>query len=334
MLAASPIFHLPAIHADNNKQERDMTLGMTWRRREFLGGMAALPLSGPALAQLARPRFTPPNGACDCHHHIYDARWTYAAEAVLRPPPATVADYRAYQRQLGISRSIIVTPSSYRFNNEPTSDALRQMGDRARGVAVVPLDVPEAELRRLHALGYRGVRVQTAAGNPHTVDAIAPLARRVAPLGWHIQLNLQPAEYAAQEKSLLSLPVTFIVDHMANIPGQDGVKSPAYTTVRRLLDSGRGWVKISAPNSLSQSGPPAYADRSAIALALVAAAPQRCLWGSNWSFPSDNPKPDPVLMLDILAQWVPDAALRHRILVENPEAAYGFDPARRPAPPV
>ena len=310
-----------------------MISGIATRRRSFLGGLAALPLAGPALAQLARPGFTPPNGACDCHHHIYDTRWTYAPESVLRPPPATVADYRAYQRRLGISRSIIVTPSSYRFNNEPTTDALRQMGERARGVAVVPLDVPEAELRRLHSAGYRGVRVQTSAGNPHTVEAIAPLAKRVAPHGWHIQLNLQPAEYAAQEKLLLGLPVTLIVDHMANIPGQDGVKSPAYATVRRLLDTGRGWVKISAPNSGSQSGPPAYADRSAIARALIAAAPERCLWGSNWSFPADNPKPDPVLVLDILRQWAPEAGLRHRILVENPEAAYGFDPARRPAPP-
>ena len=133
---------------------------------------------------------------------------------------------------------------------------------------------------------------------------------------------------------LLGLPVTLIVDHMANILGQEGVKSLAYTTVRRILDARRGYVKVSAPNTLSQSGPPAYADRSAIARALIAAAPERCLWGSNWSFPSDNPKPDPVLMLDLLGKWVPDANLRHRILVENPERAYGFDPAKRPAPPV
>ena len=303
------------------------------QRRSVLGGLAVLPLAQPALAQLARPGFAVPNGACDCHHHIYDARWTYAPASILRPPPATVADYRAYMRQLGTSRSIIVTPSSYGFNNEPTTDALRQLGNRARGVAVVPLDVPEAELRRLDAAGYRGVRVQSSAGNPHTVAAIAPLARRVAPLNWHIQLNLSADEYAAQEKLLLGLPVTFVVDHMANIPGEDGVKSPAYAALRRLLDAGRTWVKVSAPDSLSQSGPPAYADRSAIALGLIAAAPERCIWGSNWSFPANNPKPDSVLMLDILGQWVKDAPLRHRILVENPERLYGFDPARRPAPP-
>jgi D-galactarolactone isomerase len=313
---------------------KETGVDMIFKRREILGGLAALPFAQSAFAQLAKPGFVVPNGACDCHHHIYDTRWTYAKEAVLRPPPATVYDYRAYQKKLGTSRSIIVTPSSYRFNNMPTEDALKQMGDRSRGVAVVPLDVAEGELRRLHAAGFRGVRVQTAAGNPHTVTALVPLAKRIAPLDWHIQLNLSPAEYAAQEKVLLGLPVTLIVDHMANIPGQDGVKSPAYTTVRRILDSRRGYVKVSAPNTLSQSGPPEYADRSAIARALIAAAPDRCLWGSNWSFPSDNPKPDPVLMLDILGKWVPDSNLRHSILVENPERAYGFEPAKRPAPPV
>jgi predicted TIM-barrel fold metal-dependent hydrolase len=310
-----------------------MISGIAWRRRSFLGGLAALPLARPALAQLAKPSFTPPNGACDCHHHIYDTRWEYAPNAVLKPPPATVADYRAYQRQLGISRSIIVTPSSYAFNNEPTTDAIRQMGDRARGVAVVPVDAEMAELRRLQAAGIRGARLQTSTPGPLGLDAILPLARRIAPLGWHMQLNLNANEYPAAVDQLIAAQVPLIVDHMANIPGQAGIQHPAYAALRRLLDTGRGWVKISAPNSGSQSGPPAYADRSAIARALIAAAPERCLWGSNWSFPSDNPKPDPVLVLDILAQWAPDPALRHRILVENPEAAYGFDPARRPAPP-
>jgi predicted TIM-barrel fold metal-dependent hydrolase len=301
-------------------------------RRSILGGLAGLPFTGPAFAQLAKPSFAVPNGACDCHHHIYDPRWEYVPTAVLKPPPATVADYQAYQRQLGTSRSIIVTPSSYGFNNEPTTDAIRQMGDRALGVAVVPVNAEMAELRRLQAAGIRGARLQTATPGPLGLDAILPLARRIAPLGWHMQLNLTANDYSAVEDLLLAARLPLIVDHMANIPGQAGIKHPAYATLRRLLDTGRVYVKISAPNSASQSGPPDYADRSAIARALIAAAPDRCLWGSNWSFPSDNPKPDPVLMLEILGRWAPDPALRHRILVENPEAAYGFDPAKRPAP--
>jgi predicted TIM-barrel fold metal-dependent hydrolase len=255
---------------------------------------------------------------------------------VLRPPPATVADYRRYQRQLGTSRSIAVTPSTYGFNNACTLDFLKQQGARALGVAEVPVDADAAMLKQLHAAGVRGVRIQSGAGNLLGVEAILPLARRIAPLGWHMQLNLAAPQYVAAQSVILNLPVTVVVDHMAQIPGQEGVKSPAYATLRRILDSGRGWVKVSSPDTLSKSGPPAYADRSAIARALIAAAPERCVWGSNWPFPSSTPanRPDPVLMLDLLGRWAPDANLRHRILVENPERLYGFDPRHRPSVPA
>ena len=311
-----------------------MTAQYITDRRRVLGGLAAAPfLPGRAMAALEHPGFAVPDGACDCHHHIYDRRWAYAPTAVLRPPFATVADYRAYQRRLGTSRSIVVTPSTYAFNNACMLDALKQQAGRSIGVAVVPADVDAAALKKLHDAGVRGVRIQTGAGNLLGLDAIAPLARRIAPLGWHMQLNLAAPQYVEAQAVILQLPVTVVVDHMAQIPGQDGVKSPAYATLRRILDSGRGWVKVSSPDTLSKSGPPDYADKSAIARALIAAAPERCVWGSNWPFPSANPKPDGVLMLALLAKWAPDAGLRHRILVENPERLYGFDPKHRPAAP-
>lgn len=305
-------------------------------RRAVLGGLVATPLAA-AQAQAAWDKvgFAVPAGACDCHHHIYDKRWPYAKTAVLKPPPATVADYRKYQRQLGTSRSIVVTPSTYAFNNDPTADFLAAQWPNARGVAVVKPDTDVAALKKLDAAGFRGARLQTGAGNPLGVDALAPLARKIASLGWHLQLNLKPEEYVQAEKALLGLPVTLVVDHMAGIPGEEGVKSPAYAALRRLLDTGHTWVKLSSPDSGSKSGPPGYADRIAIARALVGAAWQRCLWASNWPFPSSTPanRPDPVLMLDILRQSAPDEKLRQRILVENPERLYGFDSRSRPSPP-
>jgi D-galactarolactone isomerase len=113
------------------------------------------------------------------------------------------------------------------------------------------------------------------------------------------------------------------------------VKSPAYAALRRFIDAGKTWVKLSSPDSGSKSGPPTYADRVAITRALVTTAAERCVWGSNWPFPSSSPdnRPDPVLMLDIVKTWAPDEKLRHRVLVENPERHYGFDPQNRPAPP-
>jgi predicted TIM-barrel fold metal-dependent hydrolase len=305
-----------------------------WHRRAVLGGLAAAPFAGPARAELDKVSFKVPDGACDCHHHVYDPRWAYAPTAVLKPPPATAGDYRRYQARIGTSRSIAVTPSTYAFNNECTADFLKRQGARAVGVAVVPADVDAATLKTLHAAGFRGVRVQSGAGNPLGPDAMMPLARRIAPLGWHMQLNLTAPLYAEHQDVILKLPVTVVVDHMAGIPGQDGVKSPAYAALRRFIDAGKTWVKLSGPDSGSQSGPPGYADRIAIASALVTAAPQRCVWGSNWPFPSSNANrkpPDAVLMLDIVKSWAPDEKLRHRILVENPEILYGFDPKHRPA---
>lgn len=305
-------------------------------RRAVLGGLVATPLAGTgAKAALDKVGFAVPAGACDCHHHIYDKRWPYAKTAVLKPPPATTADYRKYQRQLGTSRSIAVTPSTYAFNNDPAADFLSAQWPNARGVAVVRPDTDLAALKKLDAAGFRGARLQTGAGNPLGVDALMPLARRIASLGWHMQLNLKAEEYVAAEKVLFSLPVDLVVDHMAGIPGEEGVKSPAYATLRRLLDRNRAWVKLSAPDSGSKSGAPGYADRIAIARGLVAAHPERCLWASNWPFPSSPPanRPDPVLMLDIMRQWAPDEKLRQRVLVENPERLYGFDARSRPSPP-
>jgi D-galactarolactone isomerase len=307
-----------------------------WNRRTILGGMAAAPFGGAAQAALEKVSFKVPAGACDCHHHVYDPRWAYAADAAIKPPPATLADYRRYQAQLGTSRSVAVTPSTYVFNNDCTADFLKQQGARAVGVAVVPANVDAATLKQLHADGFRGVRVQTGGSNPLGPGDMLPLAKRIAPLGWHMQLNLTAPLYAEHQDTILKLPVTVVVDHMAGIPGQDGIKSPAYAALRRFLDAGKTWVKLSGPDAGSHSGPPGYADRVAIARALVTAAPHRCVWGSNWPFPSSKPKarPDAVLMLDIVKTWAPDEALRHRILVENPETLYGFDPKKRPAGPA
>jgi len=301
-------------------------------RRAVLGGLAAASFAKPALAALDHVSFKVPDGACDCHHHVYDPRWAYAPTAVLKPPAATAADYRRYQARIGTSRSIAVTPSTYAFNNDCTADFLRLQGARAIGVAVVPANVDAATLKKLHATGFRGVRVQSGGGNPLGPDAMMPLATRIAPLGWHMQLNLTAPLYAEHQDTIIKLPVTVVVDHIAGIPGQDGVKSPAYAALRRFIDAGKTWVKLSSPDSGSKGGPPDYADRIAIARALVTAAPERCVWGSNWPFPSSSPqaRPDPVLMMDIVKSWAPDEKLRPRILVENPEALYGFDPKHRP----
>lgn len=300
-------------------------------RRTVVAGLALS--ATPAFAKDSRVNFAVPDGAADCHHHIYDPRFPYMPNAVLKPPYATAADYKLVQKKLGTSRDVVVQPSTYGVNNDCTLDAIRQLGENARGVCVVNSKVSDAELKKLNAGGIRGVRIQFGLGNPVSAEEVMPLARRIAPMGWHIQCNMPPDQLVQMESLLLGLPVPVIVDHLGRAVD---TKGPQFVTVRKLLDSGKGWVKVSGAYLYGGGTPPHYAGASAAAKAYIKAAPERCVWGSDWPHPDATKKLNPVAMpddatlLNLLAEWAPDEKLRHRILVENPEHFYGFDPKKRP----
>jgi predicted TIM-barrel fold metal-dependent hydrolase len=299
------------------------------RRAAVTAGLAMAAV--PALAKDPKVTFAVPDGATDCHHHIYDPRFAYQPDARLKPPFATVADYRALQRRLGTSRNVMVQPSTYGTDNRCLLDVLAQMGENCRAVCVVNSRISDAELKTLHAAGVRGVRVQFGLGNPVAAEEVMPLARRIQALGWHMQFNMPPDDLVKMEALLLSLPVPVIIDHLGRAVDTNG---PQYVAVRKLLDSGHGWVKLSGAYLYGADGPPGYADSSAAALGYIKAAPERCVWGSDWPHPDATSgrvaMPDDVTLLDLLAKWAPDPKLRHRILVENPERFYGFDAAKRP----
>ncbi len=301
-------------------------------RRGVIGAALALAAT-PALARDSKVSFAVPDGAADCHHHIYDPHFAYNADAVLKPPFATVADYRALQKKLGTSRNVMVQPSTYGTDNRCLRDVLARMGENCRAVCVVNSAVSDAELKSLHGAGVRGIRVQFGLGNPVGADEVMPLARRIANLGWHIQCNMPPDQLVQMELLLLRLPVPVIIDHLGRATA---VGQPQYNTVRKLLDSGRGWVKVSGAYLYGGGSAPDYAGASQAAMGYIKAAPERCVWGSDWPHPDATKKlnpvamPDDVTLLNLLAHWAPDAPLRHRILVENPEKFYGFDPAKRP----
>jgi predicted TIM-barrel fold metal-dependent hydrolase len=301
-------------------------------RRSVIGAGLAL-VATPVLAKAPEISFKVPDGATDCHHHIYDPRFAYNPKAVLKPPFATVTDYKALQKKLGTSRNVMVQPSTYGTDNRCLMDVLAQLGENCRAVCVVNSKVTDAELKTLHDAGARGVRVQFGLGNPVGADEVVPLAKRIAAMGWHIQCNMPPEQLVQMEQLLLSLPVPVIIDHLGRAVD---TKGPQYVTVRKLLDSGHGWVKLSGAYLYGGGIPPDYAGASAAARGYIKAAPERCVWGSDWPHPDAtkvlNPvaMPDDVTLLNLLAQWAPAPALRHRILVENPERFYGFDPAKRP----
>ena len=277
-------------------------------RRTFLTGAAALAAAGalhvkesraqepvPNSSGMEAPKLKAPVGACDCHHHIYDA--------VRFPPPqatvpvqrnARVEEYRLLQRRIGTTRDVVVTPSAYVTDNRVTLDAIAQLGRNARGVAVISPDVADAELKTLNDGGIRGIRFSLAVANgtasplpATTIDAIESLGKRVNALGWHVQFNVTADQIVAAEDLLNRLPAQIVFDHM-------GI------------------------------GPPTYADVNKVGAAYVQAAPERMLWGSNWPHPNETTKPDDAMLFDLLTAWAPREATRRRILVENPETLYGF----------
>ena len=279
----------------------------------------------PNSAGTAAPRLKAPPNACDSHIHIYDARFPCNSGMV---PGATVAHYRQMQQRLGTTRTVVVNPRANGTDNRVTLDAIAQLGiDHARGVAVLTPAISDAELRRLHAGGIRGIRftLYTPENAPTTFEMVEPLAQRIHPLGWHVQLHWTADQIAEHAALLMRLPCTIVLDHLARIPQPAGVTHPAVVTVKKLLDAGRTWIKLSGAYLDSAAGADAnYADIGAIAQAWIKAAPERMVWGSDWPHPTETHKPDDAALMDLLLRWAGDDATRQRILVDNPAALYGF----------
>jgi len=268
--------------------------------------------------------FKAPPGACDCHMHVYDSRYPVDPRWTVPPPSAPAADYLRVQRELGLERVVVVQPNAYGFDNSCTTDAIRDLGAQARGVATVAPDVADAELSRLHAAGIRGARCYMLPNALLSWDDVRAVAARVAPLGWHVQVQLDGRDLPQYDGLLRGLPTDVVVDHNGKFLELVSPEHPAFRTLLRLLDSGRCWVKLSAPYETSKTGGPRYEDVSVLARALATHNPEQCVWASNWPHPGRNPSPDNGEILDLLRDWAPDEATRRRILVDNPVRVYGF----------
>lgn len=274
----------------------------------------------PFTAGTAPPRLEVPPGATDCHHHVYDPAapvWPGARAHA----PARLEDHARLMARLGLARQVLVQPSTYGFDNALHLAALAQAGARARMVAVVPPDAPPGALRAMAARGVVGARANLVSGVPLAPADVAPLARRIAELGWHLQLFASRAMVAELAPVLRQAPCDIVFDHFAQLPLRGWDRDPAWAVVMALLQAGRGWVKLSSPYSLDQADPFAVGD---LARALVRAAPERLVWGSNWPHPNATAIPDDAALLEALAAWAPEPATRRAILVDNPARLYGF----------
>ncbi|HEU0217685.1 MAG TPA: amidohydrolase family protein [Stellaceae bacterium] len=305
-----------------------------WDRRTVLAAMALAAAGGSrrAAAQAVKfssgtekPKLKAPANAADCHHHIYNSRYPVDPRSKLRPPDASADDYRAFQKRIGTSRDVIVTPSTYGTDNRVTLDAVAALGPTSRAVVVVDTTVSDDELKRMDKAGAHGIRFNLAQKGATTPEMILPLAKRVHDMGWHIQINAPPKTIAEIMDILKQVPTPVVFDHLAHIPEPAGTSDPLFGQIVALIDKGNGWVKLSGAYADSTVGPPTYADSSAVARAYVKAAPERLVWGSDWPHPGvKGDKPDDAVLFDLLLDWAPDEAVRNRILVQNPEVLYGF----------
>lgn len=276
-----------------------------------------------------KPRHAIPAGATDCHCHVFEdpARYPLNANRSYTPPLCTREEYRALCAAFGVTRTVQVNASVYGYDNAVTLDLIAAFGqDRARGVAGLAPDASAEHIERLHRGGMRGMRLSTSVKGYGGMDLIEPMSGKVAPYGWHLQLHVgNGAELPALEARLMRLRLPVVFDHLGRNRGAAGVNAPGFQALLRMLERRDDfWVKLSSWYRLSDAGPP-YDDMKPLAQALVAARPDRCVWGSNWPHPECSvAMPNDGDLLDQLCDWVGDDSVLHRILVTNPATLYGF----------
>lgn len=273
-----------------------------------------------------RPEAMPPPGATDCHVHVFAPpdRYPFHPARAYTPPPGIDAPRLIRMHEaIGVGRAVLVASNVYAEDLRATEDALKAHPDRFRGVALIRPDIADSELDRLHALGFRAVRINLVLAGALRMEHLPALAPRLAERGWHLEVQSKPETLAEIADTLLALPVDVAIDHLALIRPEHGEKHPGVAAVLRLLDSGRGWAKLSGPY-VGEPGGSRFPKAAALARRFVEAAPERCLWGSNWPHPQAVPMPDDGDLVDWLAEAVPDAAARARILVDNPARLFGF----------
>ncbi|MDA0270290.1 MAG: amidohydrolase family protein [Chloroflexi bacterium] len=282
----------------------------------------------------AQPTWTAPPLACDAHFHVFgtQSRYPVLPETRYEPPSAPLADYLALSAHLGIARYVFVQPSAYGRDNSCMLDAMREVGPtRCRGIVDIDEDVPDAELERLNALGVRGVRINVSPVHPPEAGlagSITPrierLAARCAEIGWHLDFLGPGWLNQALLPVMRRLPVDYSIAHMGTFPASQGVQQPGF---QALLDhvrqaEGRCWVKLTGVYRVSQV--PGFVDAAPLARALVEAAPDQLIWGSDYPHLSFADAVGSVELFNLLAEWVPDVATRHKIMVDNPARLFGF----------
>jgi len=281
------------------------------------------------------PRFRLPAGAVDAHCHVFGpgAQFPYAPERKYTPCDASKAQLFALRDRLGFARNVIVQATCHGTDNRALLDALRHSKGMARGVATVKRDVSDAALREMHAAGVRGTRFNFVKRlvdfTPR--DELMEIAGRIAPLGWHVVVYFEAADLPELMDFFTALPTIVVVDHMGRPDAAKPVDGPEFELFIEMMRAHPNiWSKLSCPERLSVSGPPAldgereaYRDVVPFARKLMEGFPDRVLWGTDWPHPNlKDHMPDDGLLVDWLPQIATTPALQRKLLVDNPMRLY------------
>ena len=291
------------------------------------------PFCPPPDTELRPPNLSMPPLSCDCHAHICGpiAQFDYAADRIYTPPDALLADYLGLLNTLGLQRAVVVQPSVYGSDNTVMMAAMAEAeskGIACRGVAVVDAGVSDGELESMNDAGVRGLRfnlvdvADPAKGPP--LESLAGLCRRVARLGWHGEFLIHVDDYPNLDEMFAAFPVPIVIGHMGYSRLEQDAASAGFQAMLRLAGAGKCWIKLTAPYRIAAGDLP-YEKATGFAQAVIEAAPERTLWGTDWPHVMvTKAMPNDADLADLLAQWCPDGGARKRILVDNPAMLYGF----------
>ncbi|NVJ59753.1 MAG: amidohydrolase family protein [Gammaproteobacteria bacterium] len=289
--------------------------------------MSIIPFCEAADPFVNKPTIAIPEGAVDCHAHVFSSRYPYCETRTYTPPDASVGAYLHLHQQLGIRHGVLVQPSVYGNDNQLHLDALRylrQQGYDYKGVAVVDADVSEQTLDELQEAGFCGVRMNLLFKGGIEWRDVERLAARLAERHWHLQCLMDVSQFDHLYHRLRALPVPVVIDHLGHMPTSKLISHPGFQTLLKLKADGKVWTKLSAPYRLSPQSPP-YDDVSPFAQALLEANEEQCVWGSDWPHPCfDAEMPNDGQLLDTLWHWTQDTTLFGKILVDNPKRLYRF----------
>ncbi len=296
-----------------------------------------MPYCYPPDPNTRKPSFTPPPNSCDTHFHVFGPPETFPFVSTheYTPPAAPLEHYLKMTAVIGIERGVVVQPSVHGLDNSAALDAIKTSDGRLGGVARIDDKTPKSELQRLHKGGMRGARFNLLdrPGGNVKLEILDRCVEHIVEFGWSVDLHIDTKNLLEQEKRIRMMPIPVVIDHIARVKPAEGLNQPAFQLLLDLLNQKHVWVKVSGADKIcntqlhSYFGLP-FVEVIPYARAVIAAAPERVIWGSDWPHSNNfaaGHTPNDGDLVDLLAEFAPDPQTRKKILVDNPAALYGFE---------